>query len=342
MRGIGTKWWLGAGVVVVIAVAVYLLAAPYAGFRTPVVVAIAPHSGRWRIGQRLAQAGVVRSAAAFTAWALVHPGVTLKAGTYRFAGAASLPTVFHQLEAGRVYGEAVVVPEGFNRFDIARELGQKHLASAQQFLAVTADPALVRGLDPEAVSLEGYLFPATYRIVPGASVGAIAGMMVARFRQALPQAGWRRGLRDPHGQPVSLHEWLTIASLVEKETAAPGERALIAGVFYNRVDRQLPLQCDPTVRYAFHAAGQPVAALTTADLRFLSPYNTYTHPGLPPGPIANPGLASLWAASHPAATPYLYFVSNGHGGHRFARTLAGQDRNVRLYLRALAATQGGR
>ena len=321
---------------------VFDIVVPYAGFRHPVVVEIPERSNRWSIAERLARAGVVRNAPVFTAWALVHPGVTLKAGAYRFAGAQSLSAVFHRLAEGRTFAYSLVVPEGFDRFDIAHQLSREHIASGQAFLAATANPALARRVDPEAVSLEGYLFPATYSIAPGTSAEAIAAMMVRRFRQALPHSGWRPGLRDPHGQPISLHEWLTIASLVEKETAVPSERPVIAGVFYNRLDGHLPLQSDPTVIYADEMAGRPGGPLTTADLHFVSPYNTYTHIGLPPGPIANPGLAAMRAASHPATTPYLYFVSNGHGGHRFARTLAGQDRNVRLYLRTLAANKGGR
>ncbi len=334
--------WLALGALAVLALIVFDVAAPYAGFQHPVVVEIPEHSNRWSIAEHLAGAGVVRSAVVFTAWALVHPGVTLKAGAYRFAGANSLPAVFRRLAQGRIFAYSFVVPEGFDRFEIARQLSRGHIASGAAFLAVTANPALARRLDPAAVSLEGYLFPATYSIAPGTSARAIAATMVECFRQALPHAGWRPGLRDPHGQPISFHEWLTVASLVEKETALPSERAVIAGVFYNRLDGHLPLQSDPTVIYADEIAGRPGGPLTTADLHFISPYNTYTHVGLPPGPIANPGLAAMRAASHPAATPYLYFVSNGHGGHRFARTLAGQDRNVRLYLRVLAANKGGR
>lgn len=342
MRRRGIWRWIGIGVILVIALGAGLALRPYGAFSQPVVVAIPPHSGRWKIGRELAGAGVVRSGPLFTAWALLHPGQTLKAGEYRFQHPVSLAAVYSRLAAGRTYSLALVVPEGFNRFDIARELGREHITSAQAFLWATADPALIQSLDPQAVSLEGYLFPATYAFVPGASAQSIAARMVRRFRQALPAAGWHPGLQDPHGRPITLHEWVTIASLVERETAVPSERAVIAGVFYNRLDRQLPLQCDPTVQYATQLAGQPSGAITRADLHFLSPYNTYSHAGLPPGPIANPGQASLWAASHPAATSYLYFVSNGHGGHRFARTLAGQDRNLRLYLRAMATSSAAR
>lgn len=341
MRRLGIIRWIGLGVIVAVAMAAGLMAWPYGAFSSPVILTVRSHSGRWRIGQQLAAAGVVRNGPLFTAFALLHPGVTLKAGDYRFAHPASMAAVFRQLADGHTYGQVLVVPEGFNRFDIARELSRTHLVSAAAFISVTADPALIQSLDPQAVSLEGYLFPATYAIAPGASAQAIAADMVRRFRRELPAAGWHPGLRDPHGQLISLHEWVTVASLVEKETARPGERALIAGVFYNRLDRRLPLQCDPTVQYATSVAGQPGGPITSADLRFLSPYNTYLHAGLPPGPIANPGQASLWAAGHPAATAYLYFVSNGHGSHRFARTLAGQDRNLRLYLRAMAGDKGG-
>lgn len=342
-NGRPSRRWYGAGLGIFVAIAIVagLIAWPYGDFSAPVMVVVPAHSSRWSIAQHLAHAGVVRSAGLFAAWALAHPGSTLKAGNYRFAHPASMPAVFTQLVQGRTYTWALVVPEGFNRFDIARELRRKHLASAAAFLVVTASPVLVQSLDPQAVSLEGYLFPATYALPPHISAQAIAARMVQRFRREMPAAGWHPGLRDPHGRLISLHEWVTVASLVEKETAAPRERAIIAGVFYNRIDQRLPLQSDPTVLYAAEVAGQPTGAITSADLHLLSPYNTYTHAGLPPGPIANPGQAALWAASHAAATPYLYFVSDGHGAHRFARTLAGQDRNIRLYLQAQAASNGG-
>lgn len=313
-------------VVAAAAAALWWMWSPGPRLAQPVLVALAPGSSRATIAHQLAASGVVRSTAGFELWTLLHRRRTLKAGTYQFHGGEPVSEVFAALASGRVYTLAVTVPEGYNRFDIARELGRQGLAAPAAFLTATADPGPIRDLDPEAVSLEGYLYPATYRIAPGTPVEAIVAMMTVRFRQQLRRDGT---------PPAGVHAWVTLASLVEKETAAPAERALVAGVFTNRLARGLPLQCDPTVIYAALLAGDYTGTLGRADLERASPYNTYRQPGLPPGPIANPGQAALTAAAHPAVTPYLYFVSDGHGAHRFARTLAQQERNVQLYLRTL-------
>ncbi len=312
----GSLWWIGQS-------------APARS--QPAIVAIPAGTGRWGIARRLAAARVVSSAAGFETWCLLHPAQTLKAGSYRFAAGEPLSRVFDVLTRGEVYTVSVTVPEGYNRFDIARELANLGLARPAAFLAATADPASIRDLDPQAVSLEGYLFPATYPISPGTPVARIVAMMTARFRE--------QARRDGVGPP-RVHAWVTLASMIEKETAVAAERPLIAGVFTNRLRLGLPLQCDPTVIYAALLAHRYTGAIHRSDLAFHSPYNTYLHPGLPPGPIANPGQPSLLAALHPARTPYLYFVSNGHGGHRFARTLAGQERNLRFYLRTLRHDPG--
>ncbi|HXE31366.1 MAG TPA: endolytic transglycosylase MltG [Terriglobales bacterium] len=292
----------------------------------PVIVEIPSGSGHTGIARQLADAGVIRSPLGFEAWSLLHRRDRLKAGTYRFTGGATVPAVYRMLARGQFYSIALVVPEGYSRFDIARELAERGLADPAAFLRVTADPSLVRDLDPAAVSLEGYLFPATYPVPPHADPAHLAALMVARFR---------RELRDEGAHPADLHAWVTLASLVEKETSVPAERPLVAGVFTNRLAQRLPLQCDPTVIYAAVLAGRYDGSLHRADLDFDSPYNTYRHPGLPPGPIANPGRQALLAAAQPAHTGFMYFVSDGHGQHRFARTLAEQRQNVQLYLRAL-------
>lgn len=308
---------------------------PFGRYPEPRLLTLAPHSSHWRIARQLADAGVVRSAVAFDVWSLAHPRQTLKAGTYRFQRPASGIAVFRRLARGDVFFFTLTIPEGFNRFDIARSLQQDKIVPAAAFLAATQNPQLIRDLDPSAVSLEGYLFPDTYRIEPGSSARQIAALMVARFRQELHREHWPEV--KPHDnstppQPVSLHRWVTIASLVEKESARTAERPVIAGVFYSRLADGLPLQCDPTVIYAALLAQAWHGAIRRVDLTRQSPYNTYLHPGLPPGPIANPGRSALDAAARPAHTPYLYFVSNGQGAHRFASTLAEQNRNVQLYL----------
>lgn len=286
----------------------------------PLVVRIAAGSGRRAIARQLAQAGVLRTALGFELWSLTHRGQTLQAGTYRFPRPITPVDAFNQIARGEIYAVTVTIPEGFNRFDIAHLLATRGLTSADDFLQATSSPAPIRDLDPAAVSLEGYLFPATYRITPGTPPAQIVAQMLARFRAEVKTL-------DP--PPNRLHAWVTLASIIEKETPVPAERALIAGVFTNRLRRGMPLQSDPTTTYATltHEAG----------------YNTYQFSGLPPGPIANPGAAALAAAAHPATTRDLYFVSNGHGAHRFARTLAEQDANVRLYrLATREQTTGGK
>lgn len=318
---------LAAGLALAGAGALFLLL-PGRRLSQPARLIVAPGASHATIARQLADAGVIRGATAFEVWSELHVHTTLKAGPYRFPGHQSLTTVFNMLARGDLDTVTFTVPEGFNRFDIANALGERGLADPGAFLRVTANPALIRDLDPAAVSLEGYLFPATYPITPGTPAANIAAEMVARFRMEA-----RRDLRGGM-PPGGIHRWVTIASMVEKETGNPAERPVIAGVFDNRLGRGLALQSDPTVIYAELLGGVYSGALHGGDLAYNSPYNTYRYTGLPPGPIANPGRASLEAAAHPAKTPYMYFVSNGHGSHRFARTLAEQERNIQLYIRA--------
>lgn len=311
------------------------LGLPFGRYPQPKLVTIPPHSSRWQIARQLAGEGVIRSRLAFDFWAITHARQTLKAGTYQFAEPANVLRIFRRLAKGDVFYFSFTVPEGFNRYDIARALQHDKIVPAAAFLSASQDPRLIHDLDPAAVSLEGYLFPDTYRITPGTSAAQIATLMVTRFRQELHREQWP--VIKPHDnstppESISLHEWVTIASLVEKESAVSTERPVIAGIFYNRLRQKLPLQCDPTVIYAALLANQWHGSIHRADLQRETPYNTYLHAGLPPGPIANPGRSALQAAANPAVTSYLYFVSNGQGRHRFAATLAQQNHNVQLYL----------
>lgn len=331
-----SRRWLMIAAVTLLAWIGWSWFVPLGGFHPARLVRIPPRASTLQIARELRRAGVVRSELAFLLWRLWHPGAELQAGTYRFQAPRSLEQVFAKLEHGRVFVDEFTVPEGYDRFAIAHALANDGLASAASFLRATASGALVRDLDPSAPSLEGYLFPATYPIAPQTPAGAIAGMMVARFRAMLRHHGWPPKFQTTHG-PGNLHAWVTIASLVERETARARERPLIADVFYNRLRLGLPLQCDPTVIYAAELARRYAGTITRRDLRRASPYNTYLHAGLPPGPIASPGLAALRAALHPRTSKFLYFVSNGRGGHRFARTLSQQDLNVKKYLRTLTS-----
>ncbi len=318
----------------------------YRGYRGSVIVAIPPGTSAAAAAKILTDRGVLRIRAPFLA--LYAAGRfrhrTLKAGEYLFDHPLNARDVYAKIARGDIYYRLVVVPEGSDRFDIARILHQKVGLDPQEFLEATAHTDLVRDLDPAAPSLEGYLFPDTYRLPASTTAESAARIMVARFRDVL-QARFGQAMgSDPGG---NLHSVLTLASLVEKETPNPEERAEIAGVFTRRLQHNMALDCDPTVVYASRLAsagmdpspGGP-APITAGDLASNSPYNTYRRAGLPPGPICNPGAASIDAALHPAAGDSLYFVSNLHGGHVFASTLEEHNRNVARYRREVAAQNG--
>jgi UPF0755 protein len=276
------------------------------------------------IAGELEAAGVIRSAPAFLVLHYVQPEGTLKAGEYRFDQPASALQVRDRLVRGDVFVHTVVIPEGYNIFDVAAAIEQAGLGSRQAFLEVAQSPALIHDLDPQASSLEGYLFPDTYAFTRTQSLQDMALAMVQRFRREARTLGLNE----------DVHRVVTLASIVEKETAVPGERPVVASVYYNRLARNMPLAADPSVIYAALLAGRYQGTIYQSDLQFDSPYNTYKHAGLPPGPIANPGRAALEAALHPAHTDYLYFVSDAQGHHRFARTLQEHERNVAAYRRA--------
>ena len=282
------------------------------------------------IAQTLQHEGIIRSATAFL---VVHYAMgkgTLKAGEYKFDVPANTLQVRDRILRGDVFARAVVVPEGYNLYDIATVVEQAGLGPAADFIAVANhDVALLRDIDPQAKSLEGYLFPDTYQFTRIDSAHDIAAAMVHRFRQTAQKIGLL-------GNP-DIHRIVTMASIVEKETAVPEERPLVASVYYNRLDNNMLLGADPTVIYAALLAGRYRGTIYQSDLQFESPYNTYKYPGLPPGPIANPGAGSLEAAMHPAKSGFLYFVSDNNGHHRFAQSAAEHDRNVAAYRRAVSA-----
>jgi UPF0755 protein len=185
---------------------------------------------------------------------------------------------------------------------------------------------------PGAPSLEGFLFPATYEFPRHPTAEQMVSAMVAHFKQQWAEIS----AEQSNSSGLPLEQVVTLASLVERETPKAEERPLVAGVFVNRLHRRVPLQCDPTVVYALELAGSYNGALDARSLPFDSPYNTYRHIGLPPGPIANPGSASLKAALAPPETDYMYFVANTEGGHFFSKTLAEHNHNVALYRHRLA------
>lgn len=296
-------------------------------------VLLRPGSSARRIAAQLQEEGIIRNRYAFLLWHAWTGDKPLRAGEYRFDGAASAVSVHGRIVAGDVYYHVVTLPEGYTIFDIARVLSASGLGSPADFLRVMRSPDLARNLDPQAVSLEGYLFPDTYRFTRTESPADIVLVMLHRFNQEARALG----LVGADGRPIAdIHRVITMASIVERETAAPEERPLVAGVYYNRLARGMALGADPSVIYAAQLAGRYRGSIYESDLQADSPYNTYKHPGLPPGPIDNPGRASLLAALHPAPSDYLYFVSDNAGHHRFARTAAEHDRNVALYRKSVA------
>jgi UPF0755 protein len=287
-------------------------------------VMLRPGYSTRRIAAELESAGVIRSRMAFVLWHRIHRKQSLKAGEYLFDKTARVLDVHDRLVRGDIYVHTVVIPEGFTMYDIAQAVQEAGLGSNQEFLAVArSNVELISDLAPEAKSLEGYLFPNTYEFTRTQSMKDIAAAMVKQFRQVAEQIGL-----TANGQGTDVPKTVTMASIVEKETAVPEERAVVASVYYNRLARNIALQADPSVIYAELLNGTYAGALHHADMGFQSAYNTYTHPGLPPGPIGNPGRTSLEAALHPAQTDYYYFVSDGNGHHRFSRSLEEHNQNV--------------
>jgi UPF0755 protein len=316
------------------------LSRPYRGHRPEKVFVDIPHgSSRWQIAGILRKNDVIRNRLAFVLFSVWHFHRPIEAGEYLFDQPVNSREVFWKMARGRIFVRTVLVPEGWTSFDIAEEIQQQGICDRDEFLAAARETSFISDLAPQAQSLEGFLFPSTYEFTRHTSCEQIAKRMVQNFRAVWDSIKPTDSQPLPDGlTPIQI---VTLASLVERETPDAEERPLVAGVFYNRLRKGVALQCDPTVEYALALAGHRVKDVKPKDLRIDSPYNTYTNPGLPPGPIANPGEASLRAALAPATTDYLYFVANDEGGHFFARTLAEHNRNVaRLRSRLNADAQG--
>jgi UPF0755 protein len=302
--------------------------AVYAPVTPPGTQAVLLHSGfsTRRIAIELKKAGVIRSVLAFRVWHILHPKLSLKAGEYLFDRRASMRQVHDRIAGGDIYFHVVTIPEGYTMFDIAKAMEEAGLGSAQDFLKIAQTHTyLISDLAPEAKSLEGYLFPNTYQFTRTQTREDMVAAMVHQFRQVAQQIGLNS----------DVHRIVTMASIVEKETASPDERPMVASVYYNRLAHRVALDADPSVIYALLLAGNYSGSLHHAELSVDSPYNTYRFRGLPPGPIGNPGQSALEAAMHPANTEFFYFVSDGNGHHRFARNLDEHNRNVAAYRHAL-------
>lgn len=302
---------------------------PYRGFDDDEAFIEIPQGlGVNAIASRLAAAGIVRDPWTFriAAW-YAGAGRSLKAGEYRFAEAASALQVVERLSKGDVYLRTITFPEGWSIREMAAAFEARGFGAATAFASAARDGSRVSDLDAEATDLEGYLFPDTYAMPRRASAHDLVGLMVARFRRVVGDDMLARAAQQPGGVRATL----TLASLVEKETSKADERPIVAGVYRNRLRIGMGLQCDPTVIYALARDGKYTGNIRKADLQYDSPYNTYRYAGLPPGPIASPGRASIEAALAPADVPYLYFVSRNDGAHVFASTLAEHNQNVFKY-----------
>lgn len=315
--------------VIVAAGAYATLYAPYQGFRQPVIVDFPKGTSTQAMAEELQQQGVIRYSWEFLLARALHPGKRLQAGEYRFARADTASNVLNRIARGDVFFYELVVPEGSNIFDIAAIVGRFDFLNASEFLRAARNPSLIRDLAPDAPTLEGYLFPATYRITRSTTVKQLCSMMTSQFRKQ-----WRE-LQPTSQAPVN--EIVTLASLVEKETGQPQERPIVASVYANRLRKGMALDCDPTTIYAALLDERYRGTIYRSDLNSDNAYNTYRRAGLPPGPIANPGVAALQAALMPAETDYLYFVAkpDGSGGHQFSETMAQHNVAVQQYRRAI-------
>jgi UPF0755 protein len=267
-----------------------------------------------QVARALKAAGVIRSAIVFHLYgSLTGDARKIKPGDYAFRGGELMPEVMLHLVRGDFVVVTIAIPEGLTLHQIAERVGQSGLVCPDDFERAARSGALVRALGLMPFGAEGYLFPATYRLSPRANVNDILFAMLSRFYQMITPK-----VEDQlFNMGLTTRQMVTMASIVEKEAKVPGERPLIAGVFYNRLKQGIPLQSDPTAEYSLDGDD----ATAAVAVRTPSAYNTYLIAGLPPGPIANPGLRSIDAALYPAHTEFLYFVARDDGTHLFSKTL---------------------
>ena len=304
----------------------YRLATPYQAFQGQTFVDFPRGTTTSDMAGELAKAGVVRSRWDFLLARLMNRGRVLQAGEYRFDRAATPSEVLDRIARGDIFYFELTIPEGKNMFDIAALVEPLGIFNASEFLAAARNPQMIRDLDPQAGSLEGYLFPDTYKLSRHTTPDGLCRVMTAKFRDA-----WRTLHTN-----AAVHTTVTLASLVEKEGKLAAERPKIAGVFSNRLRIGMKLDCDPTTVYAALLDGRYHGVIHRSDLDSDNPYNTYRHVGLPPGPIANPGLASIRAALDPDELNALYFVArpDGSGGHEFSSDIAAHESAVEKYRHA--------
>ena len=280
-----------------------------------------------QILELLEKSNVIRNPGLFRLQARFRGGAkNFQAGVYALKASMSPREIYRYLSEGRVVQRTITIPEGYNIREIARTIQRAKLAGEGEILGISRDPSFLRELNIAAASLEGYLFPDTYHFPVGSPAKKILSFMVRTMRRKFSPALRKQAKK----MGFTIHQALTLASIIEKETSLSNERPLIAAVFINRLKRKMRLQSDPTVIYGLP---QFDGNITKKDLRYDSPYNTYLHRGLPPGPIASPGLESIKSALNPAKVKYLYFVATKNGGHQFSRTYREHRRAVNRYQR---------
>jgi UPF0755 protein len=322
------------GLLVVLALLVggalfWAVGTPFAGYDKEAFVDIPSGTGTSAMARMLADAGVIRGEWQFVVVRALQPGATLQAGEYKFDRPMSALDVYRKIARGDIHYYVLTIREGANMFDIADAVGKLGTIKPDEFLRVARDPSMIRDLAPDAPSLEGYLFPSTYRLTRRTTAQQLAREMTGQFRKV-----WQE-----HGATgANVNRTVTLASLVEKETGVPAERRTVASVYKNRLDIGMKLDCDPTTIYAALLEGRYKGTIHRSDLDSTHPYNTYRNRGLPPGPIANPGTESIKAALQPADTQYLFFVArgDGSGAHVFTENLSQHNSAVRDYRNATA------
>jgi UPF0755 protein len=252
---------------------------------------------------------------------------SLKAGEYEFRPSQSSREILEDLIRGKIRLHAITIAEGLTARESADVFLSAGFGTAGEFIKAFREPETILAWDAKARNLEGYLFPETYSLPKGLPAGEIFKKMVSQFKAVFDES-WRRRADELR---MSVREVVTLASLIEKETSLPQEKKLVSAVFHNRLRQGMKLDCDPTIIYALKEKGSYDGRLHTKDLKLDNPYNTYLYPGLPPGPICNPGRESLQAALYPASDDYFYFVSKNDGSHIFSRTLREHQAAVRKY-----------
>ncbi len=281
------------------------------------------------VAKGLQARGILRDSLAPTlAYDVFYSKERLRAGEYEFTFPLSSKDALFKIFRGRIYLHPVTVPEGLTEAEVIELLGSQVPGVTGSFREAFHDTALISDLDPAAKDLEGYLFPETYHFARRVPAGEMAEDMVGQFKKVF-EAGWRA---RASALGMSVRDVVILASLIEKETARPSERPLVSAVFHNRLRLGMKLDCDPTIIYALKLENRYQGRLFTRDLKFPSPYNTYLHAGLPPGPICSPGRGSLEAALFPAAADYLYFVAQSDGSHHFSRSFTEHQEAVKRYL----------